>query len=198
MEGLNVSNPLYIERAEDVSALSDFYCGIDSMDDFIHNRDNGLQSYINGHLTNLWIVKLNNVSVAFFSLSKSSLVVNNYDLENLKRSLFNRNENTFFIDRPQYPCVEIDYFAVNKNFRNQGIGTLVLYEIISKVKADKLSATLFISLDAYHISKYSSVQFYKKNNFLISEHGLLQNQYRERYGTSCTTIRMYRPLFNDI
>jgi len=47
---------LDIVRVDDTSALTDFKCGVKSMDDFIHDRENGLAKFIRLRLSNLWVV----------------------------------------------------------------------------------------------------------------------------------------------
>ncbi len=44
---------LNIVRADDISALSDFICGVESMDEFIHDKANGLGKFIAYGLSNL-------------------------------------------------------------------------------------------------------------------------------------------------
>lgn len=195
MENIEEKFNLTIERADSVSALSDFYCGVKPLDDFIHNLDNGLDFFIKKHLTNLWIVFNHDEPIAFFALSKSNLVINNLDKQTLLNHYNWEIDEDIFLKKSSYPSVEIDYFAIKNTYRNKGIGRLILSEITNKVLIDKLSATMFLTLEAYNTPSYSSVNFYKKCEFQISEHGMLQNQYKERYGERSLTIRMYKTLF---
>lgn len=59
-------NGLIYERTDDMSVLSEFYCGIFEMDDFIHNN---LQEAINHYTLETYIVKdSENEIVAMFSI----------------------------------------------------------------------------------------------------------------------------------
>ena len=75
---------LDIVRADDTSALIDFMCGVPSMDNFIHDKENGLAKFIKLRLSNLWLVYEEGKAVAFFALSKDALVLNNEDRRNLE------------------------------------------------------------------------------------------------------------------
>ena len=56
---------LTIEKTKDSSLLSDFSCGIESIDDFIHSE---LQSYVDMGNCQLFIVRENGVIVAMYCL----------------------------------------------------------------------------------------------------------------------------------
>ena len=80
-----------IERAADTSALSNFRCGVKSMDDFIHNKRNGLGKFIQLRPSNLWIVYEDETAVAFFALSKDALMLNSEDRRNMEHKEQNTN-----------------------------------------------------------------------------------------------------------
>lgn len=184
---------LIIKRAGDTSALSNFYCGIKAMDNFIHDKSKGLETYVKGHLTNLWIVFNKITPIAFFSLSKSNVVINTFDKNQLLKNDSFLPEYLLEV-KTYYPSVEIDYLGVKEDYRHQGIGEFLMAAITKKVMEDNLSATLFISLDAYHTTNYSTVNFYKKCGFFVNDYGLLQNLNKERDGEIPQTIRMNKPL----
>ena len=112
-----------IERAADTSALSDFWCGVKSMDDFIHDTEKGLAKFIQLRLSNLWIVFEGDKAVAFFALSKDALMLNSEDRRNIERkeqntiALPNPDDADKFWDKEKYPAIEIDYLAVCKEKR---------------------------------------------------------------------------------
>ena len=72
-----------IVRAADTTALSDFRCGVQSMDAFIHDKVNGLAKFIQMGLSNLWIVFEGSKAVAFFALSKDALMLNGDDIHTI-------------------------------------------------------------------------------------------------------------------
>ena len=66
---------LVFERIDNASVLSNFYCGIPDMDDFIHAK---LQGYLNRTGCEAYVIKQKNEIVAFDSryfLNKSSAVI---------------------------------------------------------------------------------------------------------------------------
>ena len=64
-------NGLIYERTDDMSVLSEFYCGIFEMDDFIHHN---LQEAINHYTLETYIVKdSRNEIVAMFSICNKQL-----------------------------------------------------------------------------------------------------------------------------
>lgn len=185
--------PYIVERVDNISSLADFYCGIDQMDNFIHAQ-NGLELFVESKLTNLWIIRQGSIVIGFFALSKSSLILNTYDIRNVQsdssiplKSLFEQIQS--------YPALKIDYIAIQKNLRSRKIGSRILGLIREKALSDELSSTLFIIVEAFDVASYSSVGFYKKNYFKESEYGIVQNQNKSRDGISVDTKLMYLPLF---
>lgn len=169
------------------------------MDNFIHNKESGLERYVKLGLTNLWVVKAQNDAaenvLAMFALSKSSLVLSSYDLNVVKRGGVDIDEE-IILARDAYPAVEIDYLAISTDCRNQGLGEFIIAEISRRISEDKLSATMFIIVQAYDTSKYSAVEFYKSCGFNYSDHGLLKVQNQMMYGEVPDTKLMFKLLYN--
>lgn len=195
-------NPvLDIRRADDTSALLDFECGVKSMDDFIHNKENGLDKFIKLRLSKLWIVYENNKAIAFFALSKDALVLNNED----RRTIESNNEKSeALVDHgdadklwgyDKFPAIEVDYIAVCKEKRNKPddhLGTFIIEEIERMASADNLSATMFLTVEALDTKDYSAVDFYRKCDFKFSEVALNKYNYEAMFGNRPTTRRMYK------
>lgn len=184
--------PYIVERAENVSVLSDFFCGIKQMDDFIHQHD-GLKLYVESKLTNLWIIRRESLIIGIFALSKSSLILNSYDVRDVKTEN-SENLETIFEQVESFPALKIDYLAIRNDFRGKRIGSEVVGLIREKILDDRLSATMFIIVEAYDTMSYSSVGFYRKNYFKESEYGLVKNQNKRREGKLVDTKLMYLPL----
>ncbi len=186
---------LYFERADNTSALSNFICGINAMDEFIQNKEEGLPKYVEMGLTKLWIVKdSGEEAVAFFALSKGSLRINSDDRRHLHQSGIPVYE-TIIQERDLFPSIEIDYLAVREDKRKQDIGSIILEAIIERTLSDELSATMFLCVDALHTANYSAVGFYKKSGFVESEAGRISNLNHIREGYTVETERMYKPIF---
>lgn len=135
------------ERTDDMSVLSDFYCGIDEMDSYIHNH---LQTKVNsdGKLES-YIVRENNEIVAMTAIKEDKLRVKKSD------------GNMFEID-----CLEIEYLAVKKELRQKGIGETIIQWIYDKAKTEHadsryLSVLAYVDMDY----GYSAVPFYEKCQF---------------------------------
>ena len=191
-----------IERAADTSALSNFWCGVKSMDDFIHDKDNGLDKFIKLRLSNLWIVFEQETAVAFFALSKDALMLNSEDRRNMEHKEQNASilpsdsdDADKFWDKEKYPAFEIDYLAVCKEKRenpNDHLGTYIIEEICRMAEADIFSATMFLTVEALDTKEYSAVNFYCNCDFEFSEVAQNKYNYETAYGNHPTTRRMYK------
>ena len=193
-------NKIRFERAEDVSALLNFKCGVKQMDDFIHSeheyKDKGLLKHIEFGLSYLWLVYEKEKVIAFFTLSKDVLILSSADKDMIEKSpkantFPNGNEKKFW-ERGKYAAIGIDYLAVSKEKQKNKIGTAIIAKIEEYAREDKLSSTLFLTVEALDNEKYSSTDFYKKCGFRLSEAGKTRNENMEREGLEPFTIRMYK------
>lgn len=193
-----------IRRAGNTSALQSFYCGVKSMDDFIHDKDNGLAKFIDLGVSNLWLVYKSGSEkvIAFFALSKDALVLNSEDKRNIEGhpgkpdSLVSPDNWERFWDEEKYPAIELDYFAVCKELRDKKdihLGSFLIDEICRMSHSDVLSATKFITVEALDTPEYSAVNFYKKCDFQFSEKARNQAMFNSSMtGERPTTQRMYK------
>ncbi|MDO4994666.1 MAG: N-acetyltransferase [Bacteroidales bacterium] len=190
-----------IERAVDTSALSDFRCGVKSMDDFIHNRESGLDKFIKLRLSNLWIVYEGQSVVAFFALSKDALMLNSEDRRIIERTEQNAEvlpppeDAEKFWDKEKYPAIEIDYLAVCEKKRedpNDHLGTYIIDFIVNRAALDIFSATMFLTVEALDTKEYSAVSFYRSCGFEFSDVAQNKYNYEVTYGDAPTTRRMYK------
>lgn len=190
-----------IRRADDTSALFDFQCGVQSMDDFIHDPDNGLAKFIKLRLSNLWIVFEKDKAVAFFALSKDALILNHSDRQTIERdkekanALATPEDADKLWEKEKYPAIEIDYLAVCKEKREEAgdhLGTAIIQKIAQFAANDKLSATMFLTVEALDTKEYSAVEFYRNCDFEFSEVAQNKYNYELMYGNQPTTRRMYK------
>lgn len=190
-----------IRRADDTSALFDFRCGVQSMDDFIHDPDNGLAKFIKLRLSNLWIVFEKDKAVAFFALSKDALILNHSDRQTIERdkekanALATPEDADKLWEKEKYPAIEIDYLAVCKEKREEAgehLGTAIIQKIAQFAANDKLSATMFLTVEALDTKEYSAVEFYRNCDFEFSEVAQNKYNYELMYGNQPTTRRMYK------
>jgi hypothetical protein len=190
-----------IRRADDTSALFDFRCGVQSMDDFIHDPDNGLAKFIKLRLSNLWIVFEKDKAVAFFALSKDALILNHSDRQTIERDKEKANalaapeDADKLWEKEKYPAIEIDYLAVCKEKREEAgdhLGTAIIQKIAQFAINDKLSATMFLTVEALDTKEYSAVEFYRNCDFEFSEVAQNKYNYELMFGNQPTTRRMYK------
>lgn len=192
---------LDIRRADDTSALSNFKCGVKSMDDFIHDPKEGLSKFIKLRLSNLWIVFEGEQAVAFFALSKDALMLNNEDRKTIERdkekatALAAPEDADKLWEKEKYPAIEIDYLAVCKEKREEPedhLGTAIIQTIAQFAAADKLSATMFLTVEALDTKEYSAVEFYRNCDFEFSDVAQNKYNYESMFGNQPTTRRMYK------
>ena len=151
-------------REASAKILKGFNCGIREMDNFIHFK---LDDFLSDHKNQLFVVyNEDKVIVGMFVLSEGYF----YD------------DNDAFIDSPaygkpfavldrqtgstkiakRYSTIEIEYLAVEKDFREQSIGTEIILAITDLANSQH---TPFITVDAYVTIHYSAVPFYEKCGF---------------------------------
>ena len=182
---------LIFERVDNVSSLSNFNCGYTPIDSFIHDKENGLEKYVTSGLTALWVVKSEEKPVAIFALSKASLILNSFDNKVLERDGV-KIDPDIFDTKDSYPAVEIDYLAVSENWRHKGLGEHIIAMIYEQCCKDRLSATMFITVEAIDTKDYSAVGFYKKCGFKESDYTLNKNLSNFAFtGSQSITTLMY-------
>ena len=192
---------LDIRRADDTSALFDFKCGVKSMDDFIHDPKDGLAKFIKLRLSNLWIVFEGEKAVAFFALSKDALILNSEDRRTIERdkdkatALAAPEDADKLWEKEKYPAIEIDYLAVCKEKREEPedhLGTAIIQKIAQFAVFDKLSSTMFLTVEALDTKEYSAVKFYRNCDFEFSDVAQNKYNYESMFGNQPITKRMYK------
>lgn len=135
---------LLYERADDLSVLSNFYCGILDMDNFIHKS---LQNAILRDGLDTYLVKNGNEILAVFSICEHTL-----------RTKLSSGEYV------NYDTIEIEYLAVKKDKQKCGIGKRIINLIVEKMMKGRniLSVSAYVDVD----SKYTAVPFYEKCGFV--------------------------------
>ena len=174
---------LVFERIDDVSVLSNFYCGIPDMDDFIHER---LQGYLDKTGCEAYVIKHNNEIVAMLSLGNDTLNLDDDDKDDMRSGFVPKPtialKNQDFLAEKVFPAIEITYLAVEKGRRGQGIGEYIISQVEAKVMRDNPECE-FITVEAYNTKDYSAVGFYSRCHFTPAEFPLGKD-----------TLRMYKVL----
>lgn len=175
---------LVFERIDDASVLSNFYCGIQEMDDFIHEK---LQDYLNKTECEAYVIKLRDNIVAMLSLGEDTLCLDEDDKEDMRLGFVPKPDKALeeqnYLSEKEFSAIEITYLAVDQNWRGQGIGEYIISQVENKVQHDYPDCE-FMTVEAYKTTGYSAVGFYSHCNFTPAEPPL---GYKD-------TLRMYKVL----
>lgn len=129
--------------------------------------------------------------MAIFALSKASLILNSFDNQVLEREGV-KIDPDIFDTKDSYPAVEIDYLAVSENWKCKGLGEHIIAKIYEQCCKDRLSATMFITVEAIDTKDYSAVGFYKKCGFKESDYTVNKRLSNLIFtGSQSMTTRMY-------
>lgn len=146
---LDLQHSLVYERTDDASVLSDFYCDIQEMDDFIHlrlqtrlDRKDGLQFFV---------VKEGDFIVALTAIKESTI------------ELHVEREGVF-----SAAVLEIEYLAVRSDLQRKHIGKQIVEWIENDAIRD-FPGTKFLSVRAFYDKDidYSAVPFYRSCGFRV-------------------------------
>ena len=179
---------LRFERIEDAAVLSEFNCGLNVMDRFIHS---GLQWCIDYHYCVVYAVKESDEIVAIVALGCDKLELDISDKEELQMGIFPKPDIDFnyqetFWAKSSYPAIEITYLAVRKDKRHLGIGEYVIEAIAQRAIDSRfnMAGCQFLTVEAYSRGANSAVGFYDKCDFVAAEE---PNPNKE-------TLRMYKTI----
>ena len=175
---------LVFERIDDASVLSNFYCGIEEMDDFIHHK---FQDYLSKTGCDAYTIRQGDEIVAMLSLGEDTLFLDDDDKDDMRLGFVPKPnialEDQGFLAEKEFPAIEITYLAVDEKRRGQGIGEYIISQIEHKVQRDNPGCE-FITVEAYKTKDYSAVGFYSRCDFTPAEQPL---SYKD-------TLRMYKVL----
>ena len=180
---------LRVQRVGNADCFKNFECGVDIMDDFIHNE---LDLSVENNYCKLYKVSLSGTIVALFALTFDSLYLDRDDKHDLIQteslSLSTGYAETFWSKR-HYPALEISYLAVAKEMRLCGLGSALIEGIARKAISQTLGGCQFLTVEALANRKkgpqYNAVGFYAKQGFISCEYP----------NPAKNTLRMYRPLY---
>ena len=170
--------------AEEKSAdkLKGFECGVQEMDDFIHDvLDDFLKNDLRYQLN--VVIDDERGIVAMFVISTGIFV----DVGNEFKDIpFGKPWGYIDDDLPiqsgiMYPSLEIDYLAVRKDLRDCGYGSRIIEEISTRAKSKNY---FFLTVGAYHTQGYSAIPFYEKQGFFALQ------DYSEDYDTLRMALRV--------
>ncbi len=163
---------LRFERIDDISILSNFFCGVEKMDIFIHDLESGLQSFIVKHSdSETYIARIGEHIVGLFSIMKSNVEFDDEDKDDMILGIAHKPEIAY--ENPDYlqqnrffEALEIAYLAIDKDWQHRGIGTNIISAIAQRA-IQLIDNCQFLIVNAYHDTDYSAVGFYKAYGFEI-------------------------------
>lgn len=167
-----MDNSLFaVEHLADFKELSNFYCGENQMDEFIHEN---LQECSENHFCTTYCVRQKNTGkiAAIFSLSFDSVDIEQDDFEDMRIGAAGTElpavSDSFrdrFEEKYTYPALEITYLAVAKEFQHMKLGSRIVEDICLMAKKQSLGGCLFVTVLALHKPTYSAVSFYERCHF---------------------------------
>lgn len=168
---------LFLRRLSPEIDLADFNCGLEIMDNFIHNK---LQDILSAHQNySGYYLCYENEIVALFVVDIETIILDEDDLYDIQLA-FGEEQ----VAGIEYNTLEILYLAVKKSYRNKGIGTVCIDKIIGMAQQSSALGVKFITVDAYKSSNYTATPFYAKHHFINAEY----------INPNKDTIRMIRPV----
>lgn len=176
-------------RIDDVAELRDFHSGVPEMDNFIHNE---LTYSVDGHFCVPYALKDGDKIVAFYALSYDSLILPEDYFDDLMQGYSSSGKPMMsarylptFKNKQHYPAMDIAYFAVAIEYQHQSLGSLLLEDIVNRLRMQDDAGCQFVVVDALVTNRYSAIGFYAQNGFTVCEDKL-----------PCKDcVRMYRVLY---
>ena len=181
---------LRVKPLEDFHCLSTFCSGVESMDNFIRTD---FRMSVENHYCSAYVVRYQDEVVAVFALSFDSLDLDADDKEELETGISSTdtpdidwNYKDTFYAKPRYPALDIAYLAVQKRWRGQGVGNLLINTIAEQARSQTFAGCQFLTVEALATSEYSAVGFYSRCGFTPNE---VKKPYKD-------TLRMYMTLYS--
>ncbi|MBC2369357.1 GNAT family N-acetyltransferase [Listeria booriae] len=141
-----LSNYVNIKRE-----LDQFDCDNESLNSFLKNE---AMNYDKADCGRTWLLKSDHMIVGFFTLSASQTEIKKF----FKKEKHRKGKHVTI-----YPCVHLSYFAIHKDYQNQGIGTALMKQVFKMVW---IEISRFIGVNVMTVdAKAKAVNFYKKMGF---------------------------------
>ncbi|MDR0692243.1 MAG: GNAT family N-acetyltransferase [Prevotellaceae bacterium] len=143
-------------RLEESTTISPFESGDKDLNDFLLND---AKNYLKSLLAVTYLLKIDEETVAYFSLSNDNLTRSDDKKQTwnkINRSIPNEKR------RRTYPAVKIGRLAVAKKYAGVGLGSRIILAVREMyVNEPQRAGCRFITVDAYR----DALPFYQKNEF---------------------------------
>lgn len=173
---------LFFRKQTSAKVLSEFYCGVGKIDEFIHGN---LEFFLDDDMYSFYTVHFETGElVAMFIFSCGKITRRKGEKMEIEETgsphtAFDDGELTDLI---QYDTLELEYLAVQEEYRDNKkdrIGSQIIEELAARARNE---GKYFITVGAYHESGYSAIGFYERNQFCAVE----------EYDGDKDTLRMYK------
>lgn len=148
-----------LERGID---LKSFNCGIPKLNDFLFSD---ALNYSECNSAHTYLIQNKAKTIAYISILGDSI---DFKLEGQwsKSKQINYMKKTALLPnykrkKDKYPAIKIGRLGVDNDFKDQGVGKLILNKLVHHILEKNLFAIMFITVD----SKESAVGFYEKYGF---------------------------------
>ena len=162
---------LEFKQLSEASELDDFYCGIDTMDQFLHGE---FKDYLYLGICKAYIVKEGEKVVAMYSLDKFNVFISDDVKSRMRDGVKPMPQDALDPDNPYWrlpliDSIEITYLAVAKDRQHQHIGSFVIEKIVKDLLSDPYCTSPLLTVRAYKSDTYTAVPFYEKCGFYPTE-----------------------------
>lgn len=175
---------LKFHKETSASVLSGFHCGVRRIDDFIHKQ---LGGFLNAGSYSLYTVRYDTGElVAMFVTGQGAILRGKgqkLEIEDTG-SVHTVFEDGELVDMVRYDAIELEYLAVEEEYRRLHIGSKIIEELSERARRE---GKYFITVGAYHEDGYSAIPFYERNQFCPLED----------YDEETDTLKMYRYVWKD-
>ena len=132
-----------------------FYCGDIDLNEFL-TRD--AIDYQNSLLAVTYLVKEGDVTIGYVSIANDKISIHDSNKSGWRRikKSFNHSKH-----RADYPAVKIGRLAVDKDYQDKDIGTIIIDFIKCSFIDNNRTGCIFVTVDALR----SALPFYIKNKF---------------------------------
>ena len=138
---------LKFERLTDASQLRDFYCGIDTMDTFLHGE---FRDYLYLGICQAYVVKEDGIVIAMYSLDKFNVFISDEVKSKMREGVKPIPQDALDPNNPYWrlpliDSMEITYLAVAKEKQHEHIGSFIIEKIIKDLLKDETCTSPLLS-----------------------------------------------------
>ena len=148
-----------LRRLDEHDVVTHFDCGDEDLNDFILTD---APLYFRVRLATSYVLEdsSNGNVIGYFSLAHDRISLTDFP----SNSAYNRFRKQFFAQGKMfksYPAIKICRLATSKDYRGEGIGSIIVNMIIASYQNDNKAGCRFVTVDAYA----DALPFYHKQGF---------------------------------